>query len=410
MSSRALTRERVVPAAVRGFLRPMQWPWWVQVLAIYAATRLASAVVLLFVARYQEATPWTPASPGYRDYTGTMWDGTWYRGIAEHGYPAELPRGADGLVQQNAWAFFPLYPMLVRVLMLITGLGWSVIAPTLSLVLGGAAVLVIYRLVRSVVGPADNRAALGTVLLIGVFPSAVILQVAYTESLALLLIAAVLLLVRTHRYRWASVVVLALGFTRATALPMAIVVLLHALQRWREHRRGTERLWPAEAWSLALLGLVTVLAGFAWPVLVGILTGERNAYLETQATWRGRQAVVPVRPWFDVAAWLFGRWGVPLLIVLVVAAAALILSRATRRLGPELQGWSGGYLAYLFLVIEPGSSLFRFMLLAFPFGTVTVRASRSRWWLPALVTVGLIGQLVWTYEFWRLTPPSGWPP
>jgi len=36
-------------------------------------------------------------------------------------------------------------------------------------------------------------------------------------------------------------------------------------------------------------------------------------------------------------------------------------------------------------VIEPGSSLFRFRLLAFPFGTVNVRASRARagsrlWW------------------------------
>jgi hypothetical protein len=47
-------------------------------------------------------------------------------------------------------------------------------------------------------------------------------------------------------------------------------------------------------------------------------------------------------------------------------------------------------------VIEPGSSLFRFRLLAFPFGTVNVRASRARCWIPAVVVVGLVGQLVWT--------------
>ena len=99
-----------------------------------------------------------------------------------------------------------------------------------------------------------------------------------------------------------------------------------------------------------------------------------------------------------------------MLLVVLIALTALTFARGTRRLGPEMHGWVAGYLGYLFLAIEPGSSLFRFMLLAFPFGTVTVRASRARWWIPALVVVGLVGQLVWTYAFWRLMPPSGWPP
>jgi len=217
MSSRSLTRVPDAVAPTRRWLRPTSWPWWVQVLAVYAATRVASAVVLILVAPHQEATPWTPASPGYRDYSGTMWDATWYRSIAEGGYPQGLPRSASGLVQQSSWAFFPLYPMLARALMLATGLGWTTVAPTLSLVLGGAAAVVIALLVRSVLGPEDTRASLGTVLLVGVFPSAVILQVAYTESLALLLIAATLLLIRTRHYLWASGVVMALGFTRPVA-------------------------------------------------------------------------------------------------------------------------------------------------------------------------------------------------
>jgi len=410
MSSRSLTREPDAFAPTRRWLRPTSWPWWVQVLAVYAVTRLVSGVVLILAALHQEATPWTPASPRYLDYSGKMWDASWYRSIAEGGYPQGLPRDASGLVQQNSWAFFPMYPLLARALMLATGLSWTTVAPTLSLVLGGAAAVVIALLVRSVLGPEDIRASLGTVLLLGVFPSAVVLQVAYTESLALLLIAAALLLIRTRHYLWASAVVMALGFTRAVALPMAVVVLVHAVHRWREHRRDEERIWPAEVASLGVLGVVSVAAGFAWPALVGILTGDRNAYTETQATWRGQQAVVPVRPWFEVADWLFGRWGLPLLLVVLIAFTALTFARGTRRLGPEMHGWVAGYLGYLFLAIEPGSSLFRFMLLAFPFGTVTVRASRARWWIPALVVVGLVGQLVWTYAFWRLTPPSGWPP
>jgi hypothetical protein len=97
----------------------------VQTLAVYAAARLLSAVVLLVAARAQAANGWTGAAPGYVDYTGLMWDATWYRTIAEQGYPATLPVGADGLVQQNAWAFFPLFPMLVRGLMTLTGGSWA---------------------------------------------------------------------------------------------------------------------------------------------------------------------------------------------------------------------------------------------------------------------------------------------
>ena len=99
---------------------------------------------------------------------------------------------------------------------------------------------------------------------------------------------------------------MALGFTRPVALPMAVVVVIHAVHRWREHRREEERIWPAEVASLGVLGVVSVAAGFAWRALVGILTGDRNAYTETQATWRGQQAVVPIRPWFEVADWFSG--------------------------------------------------------------------------------------------------------
>ena len=81
---------------------PRRWSWWGRALGAYLATRAFSAVVLVAVAQFQVANYWTPAKPSYLRFTGLMWDATWYRTIAEHGYPAVLPHGADGLVQ--AWA------------------------------------------------------------------------------------------------------------------------------------------------------------------------------------------------------------------------------------------------------------------------------------------------------------------
>ncbi len=404
-------------------------PWWVQVLLVYGAARLVSAVVFLAVARTQEANLWTPAAPSYPEYTGRMWDADWYRGIAEDGYPAGLPRNADGSVPQNAWAFFPLFPALVR-LLTTAGIPWQVAGPTLALLLGAVAMLVVHRVVEAAVGlygaaaPADPatdspldagsawaaRLPLATVAVLATFASAPVLQVAYTESLALLLLAATLWCLLQRWYLPAIPLVLALGLTRAVALPVAVAVVAHAVGLRR--RPADDAPQDRAGWRILLLLGASIVAGLLWPLLVAARTGELRAYQLTQGAWRGRGEVVPVVPWIDVARWLFGPPGLLVLAVLIVAAVLVVV--ATRRLGPELQWWTAGYLGYLFVAVEPGTSLVRFGLLAFPIAAVVARwALRRRWWRAALTGVlvlGVAGQIGWVGLLWRLVPPSGWPP
>ena len=396
---------------------PRAWRWWVQVLVVYALARAFSALVLLVVARTQAASGWTPASPSYVQYTGLMWDASWYRQIAEVGYPAHLPVGLDGSVQQNAWAFFPLFPMLARAVMVVTGGSWELVAPLVALVAGAAAMVVIYRTVE--VGAPRAVAAraglpLATVTLVAFFPTAVVMQVAYTESLALLLIASVLYALIRRRYGLAALAVVALGFTRAVALPIAVVVVVHAAARWRSSRRGTDHLSRRDGAGLGALAAAAVVSGFAWQVVCGVVTGRADAYVVTQATWRAGP-VVPVVPWFDIARWLFGASGPVVLLVVLAGFVALLTCPPARRLGPELRAWPAAYLAYLVGVIEPGTSLGRFLLLAFPLGAVTAGMVRGpaalrRIWLGAVVVVMALCQVGWVWLLWRLIPPSGWPP
>ncbi|WP_372592682.1 hypothetical protein [Actinotalea sp.] len=406
----------MTPASLRS---PRTWPWWAQVLVVAVAARVISAVIFLAVARTQAATPWSDPSPGYLVFTGDMWDAGWYRSIAEEGYPTSLPRGGDGLVLQNAWAFFPLFPVLVRGISLLSGGTWTVIAPLLATVLGLAAMLVVHQVVaHAMTRPAatgldrSRRGArdlvpLLTVALLATSASAPVLQVAYTESLALLLVSSVILAVQRERYGAAAVLVVALGLTRAVALPMAVVVLAHAVARWpglaMRRRVGV----------VGLLAL-TVLSGFAWPAVVGRLTGVPDAYTLTQGAWRARQEVVLLLPWLDVARWLLGAWGILALGVLVATLVVTLASRPMRRLGPELLGWAIGYVGYLLVVVEPGTSLARFAILAVPFWAALaqpVATSRHRGRaVAALVVVGVLGQIAWIGLLWRLVPPSGWPP
>jgi hypothetical protein len=57
----------------------------------------------------------------------------------------------------------------------------------------------------------------------------------------------------------------------------------------------------------------------------------------------------------------------------------------------------------------------RFLLLAFPLGAATAGVVTRppvarRLWLAGVVVLMLALQLVWIWNFWRLTPPTGWPP
>ena len=400
---------------------PARWPWWVQVLAVWLGARAVSAVVLLVVARSQAANPWTPAAPSYDEYTGLMWDASWYRTIAEDGYPDGLPTGVDGRVQQNAWAFFPLYPMLVRGVTAVTGASWQVVAPTLALVLGAVAALLLHRVVASAVarsslaGTGPGRALpLATVAVLGASAAAPVLQVAYTESLALALVAAVLWCLVERRYLAAVPLVLLLGLSRAVALPVLVAVVAHAVARRREQLDDAGDVPPGQWAAMGTLAVAAVVAGFAWPGLVGALTGVPDAYTQTQAAWRGRGVVVPVLPWFDVARFFAGSWWWLALGAVLAVGVLTVTSRSLRRLGPELWGWTAGYLGYLLVAIEPGTSLLRFLLLAFPVAAVAalpaLRSSRPRAALAGVLVTALLTQAAWVALVWRLVPPSGWPP
>ena len=407
-----------VPALSRARTDPRSWPWWGQVLGVYAVTRLFTAAVFVWVARLQLANLWTPAAPSYWKFVGLMFDGSWYRQIAEHGYPATLPVGADGLVQQNAWAFFPLFPGLVRAVMTVTRLPWDVAAPVVATLLGAGAVLLVHRCI--VTGAPRAVAAwpalpLATVALVCVFPSSPVLQAGYTESLALLLIAAALLLVLRRRYGAAALVVVALGFARAVALPMAVVVVVHALVRWRDARRGTEPLPARDVVRLAGLGVAAVVSGVAWPLICGWATGVPNAYLLTQESWRGVRTTTPFYGWTYVPQFWFGPWAPLVLAAGFGLTIALLVAPAAWRLGNELHTWSGAYIGYIVAVIEPGSSLARFLLLAFPMGAVTAglvqRPARARWaafWAVLVLMVGL--QVLWIRTIWLFNPHGDWPP
>ncbi|MHA7248843.1 hypothetical protein [Arthrobacter tecti] len=392
---------RSVPdSAIRaGLLALGQWlaklPWWAHVLFIYAAARAFSTIVLGAVALRQVPSPWASASPGYLDFVN-FWDSGWYERIYDGGYPTELPRGDDGEVLQNQWAFYPLFPASVRLASQLTGAGWNPTAPILAAVYGVLATLVIYRIFRL---RADHRDALWAVALMAFFPVSPILQIPYAESLHLMLLAAALYLVVTKRYLSAIPVVMLMCLARPAGVPFAAMLGLLLLVRLMFHRSETAALI-----RLVCLTVFSGLAALAWPFAAWIATGVPDAYVQTETVWRGTHLTVFV-PWVDVSVELLGPVLGPLALVLVAGGfVGALLSPAGRQLGLPLQLWCGSYLLYLAAFWNPQTSTFRILLPLFPLALVAVLASTSRAYRWLAVAVFACLQVVWVAWLWAYFP------
>ncbi len=381
----------------------------VRVLAAYALCRAFSVVLLVIVARYQAPVASTGPHPDYFSMT-VLWDGSWYRQIAEVGYPAVLPTdAATGAVQQNAWAFYPAFPMLSRWLMKVTGLGFPVVGSTLALLLGFGAAVVMGLLLRDRVGP---RVALAAVAVYAACPVSPSFQIAYAESLSILLLVGFLWAISKERWLITAGLALLIGLTRSIALPLAVVGLVAVYLRWR--RRREDPITAREGWSvLATLGSCGA-AGLLWPAIVGVSVGSPTAYTRTLGSWAVGGSVKLLRPWLEYVDLPGNAFKVALVVVIIVA---MTIGPWAARLGPELRAWTLAYTGYLILVDTPMSSLFRHFLPLFPLTVVLIgggwRDRPSRWmsWRTGfLIVAGLAGQVWWVWALLRFVPPSDYPP
>jgi hypothetical protein len=349
----------------------------------------------------------------------TLWDGAWYERIATDGYPDALPVGRDGEVRQNPWAFYPVFPFLARSLTALTGLPFAVTATVVATVLGYAAAVVVAGLLREKVGTVP---ALGAVALLGSYPTSPTFQVAYTESLALLLLAAALWLLVRRRWLAAGAVALLTGLARPIGLPLGLVALVAVWRRWRRRHQTpvTRAEYARMAGALAGCGL----AGLVWPAVAWVRTGVPDAYTVTMSAWRGGEPVTPFLPTIERVQWLFGAAGGPVLLaaglVLLVVAVA---GPWARGLGPELRTWCVAYVLYLFAALDPWTSIYRYLLLLFPLFVLLVgggwhraapRGADPRWLLvvrTVVIAVLFLGwQVWWAWELFMFVPPRDNPP
>lgn len=382
------------------------------VLLAYLLCRAFSAVLIVWMAPHDG-----PLVVSYRTGTGPLgywdvvhsWDGKWYQQIIRDGYPDVLPHRADGSIDQNTWAFLPLYPVLVKGVMAAAGVSFAVAGSLLSLACGGAAVLLMAVLLRERIGAAGAFAAC---LVLAAAPSSPVLQMTYTESLGILLL--VVFLWGVDRSRWAEAIgaALLLGFERPIALPL-VGVMVAVLLRMAVRRAALRPTLPDVLGALLAL-VATGVSGLVWPLVAAHVTGDLTAYTDTQAAWR-TGAVVPFKPWVDNFQLLFGVGrGIVVLFVLVAMVLLMMLGPWARDLGFLLRAWMLSYSVYLLATVDVWTSIYRYLLFLWPLTAIMVGAAHRRSQdrtLVGLRTVLITGlflgwQVWWVWELLRFIPPS----
>jgi hypothetical protein len=217
-------------------------------------------------------------------------DGVWYLGIAQHGYgrpPAPGPNPVDSHL--SPLAFFPLYPLLIRVVAL-PDVSYLVAALLVTAVAGVIAAAFIAAWARPIVG---DRGAIALVALWSLLPSSAVLDMAYSEALFVAAAAGCLLALQRHRWISAAVAAIIGGLTRPTGGALVLAVAIGAgIEVWRHHRLDRR---IAAAVALAPLGLGLAL------LHVSLATGRWDGWFWLESTvWRsgfdgGRSAAHALR-------------------------------------------------------------------------------------------------------------------
>lgn len=327
-------------------------------------------------------------------------DAAYYLGIAAHGY---------GAVSSGRLAFFPLYPLTIRIVSLVVGSG-VIAAFLVSAAAFVAALAVLHRLTELELG---RRGADATVLLLAFSPLSFFFTAVYTESLFLLLSVASVLAARQGRWRLACGLGALATLTRPTGILLAVAIGLVRLRA----RGGLDR---SLAWLLALpatlLGYLAFLAasGYGWlapfqaqsgwhRVTSGPITGLASAIW---AAVRGAARIAAGATVYDprlIGPFSPGAESVILLVVLAVMVAGTVLALRRLPLG------YGAYAAVVILLClsspeigQPLWSLDRFALTLFPLWMVAgAWVAGRRLEKPALVlSAGLLAFYTLQFSSW----------
>lgn len=269
------------------------------------------------------------------------WDGGHFIGIAQKGY------------QENyQYAFFPLYPVLIKSLNYIVG-NYNLSAFLISAISAFFALQILFRLISL---DFDKKLAQNVILFLLFFPTSFYLLLSYSESLFMLLTVLTFYFLRQKKFIWATLAAILVGSTRFVGLAVILGFLIEI--------QLTEGISKKNWYVLfAPLGLVF----YCW--FLYTQTGDPFYFVTAENHWQRYLSIPGVSFWESLKNLIGGQFlnSYPTLgLDLVLAIFGLGLTLRTFRFLPISYSIYSFISIFIPLLTPTLSSIPRFVLPIFP--------------------------------------------
>lgn len=201
------------------------------------------------------------------------WDGNHYLSIAQNGYLG------------FQYAFFPLYPLLIRILSFLTQ-NYLLSAIIISLVSTFLSIKIFYRLVSL---EFNKEVAFESTSFLLIFPTSFFLLTAYTEGLFLLLAVSTFYFIKKDNLMLATLFAALATATRFAGIALSFALLSYAISRF-----GFKKSWFV---IFSFSGLI----GYSIFQLVQI--GDPFYFIEAQKHWQRSFAIPGLGFWETVKSY-----------------------------------------------------------------------------------------------------------
>ncbi|MFF4329962.1 hypothetical protein ACFYZT_26100 [Streptomyces sp. NPDC001591] len=343
-------------------------------LLVHIALRATGLAVMAVWAGVKGVSPW--------EILGGRWDAVYYVHIAQYGLttPMTTPSPCAFAGPSCQMAFFPVYPMLVRYVSLLTHLPMTGVAIGLAMLASLVAAWGIFSVTDKIYG---RRVALFTCALFALEPAALVQSMAYTEPLFLALSVWAMYAVMTKSWLTAGVLAFFAGATRPSGSAIVAAVVLAGVWEYVQWRRRRRSQRPAVG-RIVAASLIAPLGWFGYVGYVGWHFGRWDGYFELQRRWGS-----VYDGGFDTLSQLWQTFTEVhttlnhVVVSLTVVTAVVLFVLMTRRRRPPIVVWI--FTAMIMLVALGGAGFYfskmRFIMpafpLLFPFALALARARRS---------------------------------
>lgn len=291
-------------------------PWLLPLLVFAATWLLILAAWYGSDAIYGHGHPWT--------WHFLFKDAKYYLAIAEHGYKrtSPFPWGRSGSEIDRRTAFFPLFPVLIRLASYLTGGNYLIAGLAVSVLAGAASALGVWVLAARLCG---RRVADRAVTLYCFFPGAMTFGMLYSEPLAVAFGAAALLALLDRRWLLAGII----GAVSTAERPTMIVLV--AVSGFA----AAQAIWSRREWRALIAPALTPLGMLAFFGYLGHRYHDYAFWFQAEkAGWNQHidwgVHTLRIVFWADPGTTKYKVFNLVLIIMFISAVAGIAMTLAAR--------------------------------------------------------------------------------